>query len=308
MRRVAVTGVGMATALGRDPWEVLALLLQGRSGVVRPTDERALLPIPGVAEAEVDVRPLLKRRKDKKLLPRAAELAIVAAADALGDDRPEDIGILLGVGREPTDGGASERAILSSLDGDGVFSPALFGAVGLPLYPPLASLRTLPNLILAHVAIQLDLTGEGGTRAGAEAAGLAAVVEGWHAVAEGRAEVVLAGGADSFVDPALARDRVRQGFSGQAPGEAAGFVRLEPLDRARARGAEVLAVLDGGGTRFAPEERWRSEWEGQLGACGAAAGVVDWILDLAGVSSSGRAWSAEDTGALAYVTWSRARV
>lgn len=308
MREVAVTGVGLVTALGRDPWEVLARLLLGHSGVQVPTDARALLPILGVAEVEIDVGPLLKRRKDRKLLPRAAELAMAAVVDSLGDERPDEIGIFMGVGREPTDGGASEAAILAAIDEEGEFQAEAFGRVGLALYPPLASLRTLPNLIMAHVAIQLDLTGESGTRAGAEAAGLAAVVEGWRSVAEGRAEVVIAGGADSLTDPALARDRVRQGFVGQAPGEGAGFVRLEALDRARARGAEVFAVLHDGGTAFAPESRWRSPWEAQLGATGAAAGVVDWVLALAGADLSGTARCAEDSGALAYLSWSRAKV
>ena len=304
MREVAVTGVGLVTALGSDPSEVARALAGGRSGVRPFSDERRVLPLPGGAVADVDVRPLLKRRKDRKLLPRAAELAIVAATAALGSDRPPETGLFLGVGREPTDGGATERAVVASLDGEH-FSTERFATRGLPMFPPLASLRTLPNLILAHVAIQLGLTGEGGTRAGAEAAGLAAVVAGWRAVAEGRSEVVLAGGADSLVEPALARDHVRQGGAGRPPGEAAGFVRMEPLACALADGRPVLGVVTSGGTGYARcTGPWRAPDEAALGVCGAAAAPVALVLGL--MAGGGLLRVCEATGASAELSWRRA--
>lgn len=299
MREVWVTGVGLVTALGSDRAQVAEALAEGRSAVGPAGDHRDLLPVAGFALARVDVRPLLKRRRDRKLLPRAAELAIAAAYQALAGERPEVVGLVLGVGREPSDGGDTERAILAGAEG-GRFTGQRFGEHGLPHYPPLSSLRTLPNLVLAHVAIQLDLTGEGGTRAGTADAGLAAVVEGWRAVAEGRSEVVLAGAADSQVDAASARDLVRKGLSGTPPGEAAAVIRLEDAQRARARGAPHLAtILDGGGA-FLGGDPWVSPHQAALGECGVAGPVVALTLAL---GRSGRLDVTGREGSSAWLAW-----
>src|SRR4029078_5710657 len=75
----------------------------------------------------------------------------------------------------------------------------------------------------------------------------------------GRADLMLAGGADIFsrityagfarlgaISPDLCRlfNRVRKGM---IPGEAAGVLVLEPLEQARARGARIYAEIAGYG-------------------------------------------------------------
>jgi 3-oxoacyl-(acyl-carrier-protein) synthase len=228
----------------------------------------------------------LKRKKDRKLLPRAAELALVASAAALGEDRSAEVGCVLGVGREPPEEETEPALIAAAVDGR--LDPARLATTALPLYPPLASLRTLPNLVLAHVAIHLGLTGESGTRAGDGAAGLAAVVEAYQHVREGRAEVMLAGGAESLVEAGAARDRVRMGDGAEGLGEAAAMVRLEPLERATARGATVWAVVEEATLAVASRAPRRSTLSG-LGGCGAADGAVALVLALA----AGGPWAVE---------------
>ncbi len=301
-REVVVTGVGVVCALGDDPHAVNAALDTGACGLAPCDDLRDILPLTGFGLASVDIRPLLKRRKDRKLMPRAAELALWASFHALGTERAADIGLMLGVGREPPDKGETADAIEASMVNGRFDADALLGP-GRAAYPPLASLRTLPNLQLAHVAIQLDLVGPGATRAGGAAAGLAAIVEGWLAVAEGRADVVLAGGADCMVDPGNARDHIRLGVLGPAdgPGEGAAVLRLEAAARAEARGATVLGRIDAG-TATGGGRPWVSPLRPAIGYCGAASAPLLVALEIAR-GRPGRLSVGEASGAAASLSW-----
>lgn len=301
---MVVTGIGLVSALGLLPHEVGAAVADGRSGIEPCDGLLTHLPIQGVARCEGDVRPLLRRRKDRKLIPRAAQLAIIAAHRALGEDRPDGIGLFMGVGREPADQDDVERALVRSCL-DGRLDVQALSTVGLAAYPPLAPLRTLPNMVLAHVAIQLQLTGEGTTRCGEQAAGLAAIVEGLHAVREGRCDVALCGAGDSAVDPGGARDLARSGCIGprRAPGEGAAMIRLERADRAAARGARAWARLMAGGTAYdGPTRDHVSPREGAWGRCGAATGVMDLVVDLASKAAT-QITVTERSGARAHLAW-----
>ena len=297
--RVAVTGLGVCTALGDDPHAVVSAIHGGRSALRRPDGPRGELPIDGLAEVDVDVRPFLRRRKDKKLLPRAAELAIPAARRALGDLELDGIGCFLGVGREPPEN-ETARAILASAT-DGELDPVKLGQDGLALYPPLASLRTLPNLVLAHVAIQLGLTGEGASVAGEGAVGLVAVVRACQAIDAGRCRVALAGGADSLCHGALARDHVRAGRS-YGVGEGAAWLRLEDPAHARARGATVLAEIIEVEARIGRVGTSAVEHRAALGSCGAADGALALALSLCS-TSAGRVALRDPSSQSAAIRW-----
>lgn len=296
--RVAITAMAVRTALGHEPAMVRAAFAQGRSALVEPEDARGGLGI-AVAEVELDVRPYLRRRKDLKLLPRAAQLAIPAARDALGDLPGERVGLFLGVGREPPED-ATEAAIVAS-GVDGQLDAERLGRVGLPMYPPLASLRTLPNLVLAHVAIQLGLTGASATCAGRSSAGIAAIVRAAWAVHEGRCEVALAGGADSLTHAALARDEVRQGHD-QGVGEAAAILRLESAEHAQRRGAQVLAWLTDARERIGQSPACEIAHWGAVGRCGAADGALAAIVAL-GRPEVASLDLVDDAGSSAGIRW-----
>ena len=131
---------------------------------------------------------------------------------------------------------------------------------------PLATLRGLPNLAAAHVAIQQDARGPNSTITTACTAGTQAIGEGLRLIQRGDADVVFAGGADATINPVtvlgfsllgtLSRrndqpnaasrpfDLERDGF---VIGEGAGVVVLERESLARSRGAPVLAELAGYG-------------------------------------------------------------
>ena len=279
MRAVAVTHVSRLVPTGPVPLpeELVATGLTALHTVVGPVLDG------------------LRRRRDRKLFARATELALAAAADLPDEHAP--VGLFLAVGREPPEP-QTEDALLAAA-AEGRLDPDLLASEAIPRYPPLASLRTLPNLALAHVAIQRQLDGPAESWAGEEAAGLYAVLQAFHAVASGRVEVAWAGGADSRVAPALARDLVRRGLADRehAPGEGAAWLRLVPLSAVRT----PLAVLTGGTSGFGGVPVWRSPEQCRTGSLGAAAAPA-WLASRMG-QGGGQLRVGEDSGAWTHLGW-----
>ncbi|MDP2317568.1 MAG: beta-ketoacyl synthase N-terminal-like domain-containing protein [Pseudomonadota bacterium] len=256
MTRAGVLAVGLVTPIGED---LPAVLGRARAG------ETALRPAPGLQDlpdgrAGVVEGPSLvgwlRRKKDARLLPRAAELALPAAGRALlgfaGDF--EELGLCVAVGREPPDEGEAE-ASLAAIARDGQLDYELLGGPGRALYPPLLPLRTLPNMVLAHVAIQHGIRGENGTWAGGAEAGLQALRAALRLVDEGRAAYCLVGAASSEVDLASARDRLRLGRT-FPPGEAA-----------------IFALIGRGGRPVRPDAAVTAAMRAAIGDCGPVEGM-----------------------------------
>lgn len=228
---IGILGIGCVTPLGDDPAIVLAAI---RAGISALGPSSVLAPLPDSRAGVVpgpDLGPWLTRKKDVRILARAAKLALPAAGRALLGiecDR-EEMGIFVAIGREPPDEGEAEASIAAMATATGIDRASL-GAAGRDLYPPLLPLRTLPNMILAHVSIQHGVRGENGTFAGGAEAGRAALRAAVLAVQEGRCPCALVGAAYSAVDLGSARDRLRMGAT-DPPGEAAVFVVVGPGGR-----------------------------------------------------------------------------
>ena len=264
---IRVLSVGCVTPLGDDPRAVCAAVRAGESALA-PCAALAHLPDDRAAVcAGPDLGPWLRRRKDARLLARAAVLAMPAAGRALAGCPapvdPETLGLYVAVGREPPDEGEAEPSMVA-MHVDGALDLARLGGEGRALYPPLLPLRTLPNMILAHVSIQHGVRGENGTYAGEAEAGRQALRAAVRAVEEGRAPFALVGAAYSAVDLASARDRVRGGAR-SPPGEAAVFAVLGDVPDASI-GVPVDACADG-------------DLDAHMGDCGPVAGL--WGLLLA---------------------------
>lgn len=248
-----ILGIGIVTPLGDDVEAVLAAVREGRSGL---SAQPALDGLPDSRAGVVsgpDLAGWLTRKKDGRLLARAARLALPAAGRALRAlplGVAEDTAIYVAVGREPPDDPEAEPSLLA-MEVDGVLNRERLGGRGRELYPPLLPLRTLPNMVLAHVSIQHGLRGENGTFAGDATAGVQAIRAACLAVDEGRAPFALAGAAFSGVDLASARDRLRVGQF-EPPGEAAVFILVAP----------------GESLRWDPRD-----WSAAMGDCGPVAGL-----------------------------------
>jgi 3-oxoacyl-[acyl-carrier-protein] synthase II len=253
LRRVVVTGIGMVTPIGAGRQEAWEGLLAGRSGFspVQSFDASRHNSQVGAEIRGFDPDPWL-RRLDPSRIGRASKLAVAAARMALEDsgidpDRvePERAGVAMGTtSGEPLEVERfNDRFLAGEMDriGDEMAS----------LYPC--------HSIAACVARELGFAGINAMIPTACAAGNYALAHAFDALRAGRADVMLAGGSDAFSRitytgfarlGAIAPERCQpfdRNRKGMIPGEGAGVLVLEPLERAEARGARVYAELVGYG-------------------------------------------------------------
>jgi 3-oxoacyl-[acyl-carrier-protein] synthase II len=242
---VAVTGLGVVSAFGHGVGPFWEGLTAGRSPL--RAAERAALDGVGLVgevpalEVRAFARTPLGRRIDRpSLLALAAcRLALADAGEPLAATAAERTGLALGSG-------------LGNLGETTVFLDRLFArGTGNPLVFP----NLVMNAPLSYVSIELGVTGPTAFVTEQEASGEAAVACGAQLVADGAVDVCLAGGADEYHAilgevlrdaGALARGAPRPldaTADGSCPGEGAAVLVLEPLSRARARGARVYARL-----------------------------------------------------------------
>jgi len=242
---VAITGLGVVSAFGHGVESFWRALTAGESGL-RPIDR---FPVsPGTAPAAAvppmvvhdHVRTPVGRRIDRVSLfaLAACRLAAQDAGLALGGLPPARTGLVLGSAY----GNLEETAtFLDRLFARGTANPLLF-----------------PNLVmnapLSYASLELGLTGPGAMISAGEVSGEGAIACGTDLVAERVADVCFAGGADELSEPfhraldeARRLSRTPHPLDGRADGfalgEGAAVLVLEPLTRARARGARLYATV-----------------------------------------------------------------
>lgn len=257
-KRVVVTGLGTVNPLGNsvlDSWEAACSGKSGIGPITRFDTSEFKTRIAGEvrnfdALAFVNAKEL--RRIDLFILYALAS-ANMAVADA-GLDHPEDLGDRTGVVIGTGIGGLSttekEKEILLS-GGPKRISPFTIPAV-------------LPNLAAGQVAIRHGARGPISCTVTACASGSNAVGDAFRAVADGYADVMIAGGTEAAVCPLTVAgfnamraistrndepekasrpfDRDRDGF---VIGEGAGVLILEELSHAVKRRARIYAEVAG---------------------------------------------------------------
>jgi 3-oxoacyl-[acyl-carrier-protein] synthase II len=254
--------------------------VSGRSGVgpIR-TFDASRHPVKIAAEVpDFDIAPFVpnEHRKSLKIMGRAMRFGVVAAGMAirdsgldLGREDPERIGVVMGTGLVPIDLPEVVPLLAGSCDEQGQFRVDRLGQRGESALFPLWLLKYLPNMVAAHISMFHNAQGPNSTITTACAAGTQAVGEAMRLIQRGDAEIVLAGGADSRMDPllllaytalgAVSRAErppaeVSRPFDGQRDGfvlgEGAGVLVLEELERAQRRGAVIYAEVLGLGSSF----------------------------------------------------------
>ena len=260
MRRVAVTGLGVVSPVGIGADAFWRRLSTGAGGVRRISsfDPSRLL---AQAAAEVDgFDPLVcLDEQTVTMLDRFAQFALVAADEAWRQS---------GVTLTEAERDRAGAIVASAMGGVVTQEDAYRGlyAEGHTRVHPFTVPRIMNNAAAGHVSMRLGLRGPTLSTATACAAAAHAIGEAGEMIRAGRADVMVAGGADAPIAPTVVRAwealrvlapmaedpaRTCRPFSrdrnGMVLGEGAGIVVLEAWERAAGRGAAILAELAGYG-------------------------------------------------------------
>lgn len=277
-RRVVVTGMGAVTAAGTLPGTLFDQVCAGQSGIRHLPDQMPASPIPMAAwiESGIDDDPKTKAHD------RATQLALTAARLALTDAGVFDVpelcevtGVYLGTGAGPI--GTMDQTY-----------HRLY-AEGRDRVAPMTLPRTIHNAPASEIAIRYGLKGGNTTYSVACASSSSAIGEAMRAIRHGYSDRILAGGTEAMLNygalhawsalrayatPADPIDASCRPFSadrdGLVMGEGSGFLVLESLESARARGATILAELVGYGVSCDAVHITHPDSGGQIRAIKAA--------------------------------------
>lgn len=308
MRRVAITGLGVVAPNGVGKGAFWTACTNGQSGVrsIQSFDATSH-PVRIAAEVpDFDMNPFVPscHRKSLKIMGRAAKWGVAAAGLAvldsgleLANENPERLGVVMGTGLVPIDLPEITPLMVEACNGEGKLQADRLGRQGGQALFPLWILKYLPNMTAAHISLIHNAQGPNNTIVTACAAGTQAVGEGFRLIARGDADLVLAGGADSRIDPLLLLaysslgalsqsdrpaeevsrpfDGLRDGF---VLGEGAAVLMLEDLEHARKRGAVIYAEVLGLGSSFDAYAVTKPDPE-----AGGAARSIKWALQEARV-------------------------
>ena len=254
---VVVTGLGATTPLGGDVASTWSAMLAGTCGVRRLTEPWVdNLPVKIAAPAAVDPVEVIGKPQARKM-DRYEQLAMVAAREAWAD-----------AGSPAVDPYRLGVAVTSGIGGIGSTLAAYdtLKERGWNRISPFTVPMLMPNGAAGWLSIEF------GARAGAHAAvsacasGAEAIGYGIDMIRSGRADVVIAGGAEAAImalnvaafavmramstrndEPERASRPFDKGRDGFVLGEGAGVVILESLEHALAREARIYAVAAGAG-------------------------------------------------------------
>lgn len=257
-RRVVVTGLGAISPVGNDVETMWKNLVDGVCGIETITDfdtSDLKVHIAGTVK-DFDAEKYIEKREIRKL-DLYSQYAIAAAQQAVDDSgilgkiEDERFGVYIGAGI----GGLRtfvKNAVAMENGGAKKVSP---------FFIPMM----IGNIATGNVAIRFNAKGASLSVISACATGTNSIGEAFHAVKDGYADAVIAGGTEAVITPltiagfqnikALSTnpdpkkasrpfDKDRDGF---IMGEGAGMLILEEYEHAKARGAKIYAEFCGYG-------------------------------------------------------------
>lgn len=272
-QRVVITGVGLLTPLGRSIEEIWSRWASAEtaSGPLARFDGTNL---PTRIASEIhgfNRRQELKNGRLARLLRPGEDFGYLAAGLAVqssGIDTeqwdPDRSGIAIGCRKEGPRVENVFPAIKASLNDDGEMDHARFVEDGIKLIPPQTIVEGLPNGCMYYIAHEYTLEGVNYNFLCLGSGATMALGESFRAIRRREADLMLAGGYDSWVnwvylaqlsnqrllsrrndDPQHAHRPFSRDRDGSVAGEGAGLMMLERLEAARDRDASVLGELRG---------------------------------------------------------------
>lgn len=258
MRRVVVTGMGAITPVGNDIDTMWANMLAGVNGVEKITsfDTSDLKVHLAGTVKNFEPEKYIEKRELRKL-DIYCQYAIAAAQQAvddsgiLGNINEERFGVYIGAG---IGGLYSFVNNVTALNEGGPRKVS-------PFFIPMM----IGNIATGNVAIRFKAKGVSLSVMSACATGTHSIGEAFHAIKDGYADAIIAGGTEAVIapltiagfqnmkalstneDPETASrpfDKNRDGF---VMGEGAGMLVLEEYEHAKARGAKIYAEFAGYG-------------------------------------------------------------
>ncbi len=258
MRRVVVTGMGAITPVGNDIDTMWANMLAGVNGVEKITsfDTSDLKVHLAGTVKNFEPEKYIEKRELRKL-DIYCQYAIAAAQQAvddsgiLGNINEERFGVYIGAGI----GGL--HSFVNNVTALNEGGPRKVSPFFIPMM--------IGNIATGNVAIRFKAKGVSLSVMSACATGTHSIGEAFHAIKDGYAEAIIAGGTEAVIapltiagfqnmkalstneDPETASrpfDKNRDGF---VMGEGAGMLVLEEYEHAKARGAKIYAEFAGYG-------------------------------------------------------------
>lgn len=259
MQRIVITGLGAITPIGNDPCTFLTNLVAGKSGAGLLTDpELDGVPVHIACQVKDFDPTTFVSRKLANRTARSSQFALAATHQALTDaefevdsNNAERVGVIVNTGG----GGVGEidphaRKMLKHGS----------RAIG-PFFVP----RLMPNAVSCLVSIETGARGPAMTSTAACASGSYAILEAYHFLQRGEADVIISGGTESLFAPVVLAGFANMGalssYSGDPQkasrpfdaerdgfvfGEGAAVMVLETEAHALERGAHIYAEILGG--------------------------------------------------------------
>jgi 3-oxoacyl-[acyl-carrier-protein] synthase II len=261
MRRVVVTGMGALTPIGNNLQDYWKSLVDGVSGadIIQHFD---------ISKFKTKFACELKGydpanhfdRKEARKMDRYAQFALIAADEAVKD---------AGLDPDATDKERIGVIWASGIGGIETFLEEVKGFVlgdGTPRYSPFFIPRMIGDIAAGLISIKYGYRGPNFCTVSACASSTNAIIDAFHYIRLGKADVFVTGGSEAAINAAGVAgfnalqalstnndecktasrpfDLTRDGF---VMGEGAGALIVEEYEHARARGAKIYAEIVGTG-------------------------------------------------------------
>lgn len=262
-KRVVVTGIGTINPLGKNINEYFDNLIKGVSGIKMITGfDTTNFKTKFAGEVPLDVTQYthIFDRKEARKLDQYAQFAMIAADEAFNDS---------GLDLEKVNLDRAGVIVASGIGGIKTFFDEVKGFVEggcIPRFNPFFVPKMIADIAAGHISMRYHFRGPNYATVAACASSTQALTDAFNWIRLGKADVMIAGGAeaavneagmggfnalqalstnnDNFASASRPFDVTRDGF---VMGEGAGILLLEEYEHAIARGAKIYAEFMGGG-------------------------------------------------------------